>query len=112
MPWRATMNERESSFHFTCFTLSGGQEEQVVRLKWMVLKLFSPPLTRRYNGGNVALKGAGMILSEEQQKAVANGEALGLNVDGVECVLVRRDIYLRLDPDYDTGPWTTDEMNL
>ena len=35
-----------------------------------------------------------------------------LDVAGTQCVLVRRDIYLRLDPDYDTGPWTTDEMNL
>lgn len=53
-----------------------------------------------------------MILNLEQQKAVANGEPVPLNVAGMECVLVRRDIYLRLDPDYDTGPWTTEEMNL
>jgi hypothetical protein len=57
-------------------------------------------------------KGAVLILNREQQEAVENGEPLALNVGGTECVLVRRDIYLRLDPDYDTGPWTTEEMNL
>ncbi|MCI0684932.1 MAG: hypothetical protein L0Y71_22785 [Gemmataceae bacterium] len=53
-----------------------------------------------------------MVLSREQQQAVANGEPVPLNVAGTECVLVRRDIYLRLDPDYDAGPWTTEVMNL
>jgi hypothetical protein len=53
-----------------------------------------------------------MILSMEQQKAVEKGEPVVLNVAGTECVLVRKDIYLRLDPDYDTGPWTVEEMNL
>ena len=53
-----------------------------------------------------------MILNREQQKAVENGAPVALNVAGTECVLVRRDIYLRLDPDYDAGPWTTEEMNL
>jgi hypothetical protein len=56
-----------------------------------------------------------MILNSEQQKSVENGEPVELNLAGMECVLIRlirRDIYLRLDPDYDTGPWTTDEMNL
>ena len=60
----------------------------------------------------IAQKGAAMILNMEQQKAVENGEPVALNVAGTECVLVRRDIYLRLDPDYDTGPWTAEEMNL
>ena len=53
-----------------------------------------------------------MILNSEQQKAVENGEPVALNVAGTECVLVRRDIYLRMDPDYETGPWTVEEMNL
>ena len=53
-----------------------------------------------------------MILNMEQQKAVASGAPVALNVAGTECVLVRRDIYLRLDPDYDAGSWTTEEMNL
>ncbi len=53
-----------------------------------------------------------MVLNLDQQAAVAKGEPVMLNVAGTECVLVRRDIYLRLDPDFDTGPWTIDEMNL
>ena len=52
-----------------------------------------------------------MIMNTEQQRAVENGEPRALNVAGMECVLVRRDICLRSDPDYDTGPWTTEEMN-
>ncbi len=53
-----------------------------------------------------------MILNMEQQQAVENGEPVVMNVAGTECVLVRRDIYLRMDPDYETGPWTVEEMNL
>ena len=53
-----------------------------------------------------------MILNREQQTAVANGEPVALNVAGTECVLVLKDIYLRMDPDYETGPWTIEEMNL
>jgi hypothetical protein len=36
---------------------------------------------------------------------------LPVNVARTECVLVRK-VFLRLGPDYDTGPWTTEEMNL
>ena len=53
-----------------------------------------------------------MNLNKEQQRAVENGEPVSVTVAGTECVLVRRDVYLRLDPDFDTGPWTIDEMNL
>ena len=53
-----------------------------------------------------------MNLNTEQQKAVENGEPVTVTVAGTECVLVRRDVFLRLDPDYDTGPWTVEEMNL
>lgn len=53
-----------------------------------------------------------MVLNRQQLMAVANGEPVALNVAGTECVLVRRDIYLRLDPDYETGPWTVEEMDL
>ncbi len=53
-----------------------------------------------------------MVLNKEQLLAVASGEPLALNVDGMECVLVRRDVYLRMDSDYETGPWTEEEMNL
>lgn len=51
-----------------------------------------------------------MNLTLEQQQAVENGEPVTVNVAGTECVLVRRDVYLRLEPD--TGPWTIEEMNL
>lgn len=53
-----------------------------------------------------------MNLNMEQQRAVENGEAVAVSVAGTDCVLVRRDVFLRLDPDLDTGPWTIDEMNL
>lgn len=53
-----------------------------------------------------------MVLNLDQQAAVAKGEPVMLTIGGTECVLVRRDIYLRLDPNFDTTPWTIDEMNL
>jgi hypothetical protein len=53
-----------------------------------------------------------MILNLDQEKAVANGDPVELSVAGTPCVLIRRDIYLRLDSDYDAGPWTGEEMNL
>ena len=53
-----------------------------------------------------------MILNREQQTAVENGEPVAMNVAGTECVLLRRDVYLRMDPDSETGPWTVEEMNL
>lgn len=53
-----------------------------------------------------------MQLSMEQQQAVEKGEAITVTVGGTECVVVRRDVYLRLDPDYDPGSWTIEEMNL
>lgn len=53
-----------------------------------------------------------MVLNLDLQAAVAKGEPVRLNVGGTECVLVRRDIYLRLDPDFETTPFTIDEMNL
>ena len=53
-----------------------------------------------------------MVLNLDQQAAVAKGEPVMLSVGGTECVLVRRDIYPRLDPAFETTPWTIDEMNL
>lgn len=53
-----------------------------------------------------------MILNPEQQTAIAKGTPVALNVDGTDCVLVRKDIYLRLHPDFETSPWTVEEMNL
>jgi hypothetical protein len=53
-----------------------------------------------------------MTLNVEQQKAIENGEPVALNVSGTECILVRKDIYLRLEAELDTTPWTTEEMDL
>lgn len=53
-----------------------------------------------------------MILNLNQKHAVESGQPVALNVAGTECVLLRKDVFLRLDKDYETGPWTTDEMNL
>ena len=53
-----------------------------------------------------------MTLNPDQQKAIERGSPVAVNVGDTECVLVRRDVYLRLDPDYDAGPWMVEEMNL
>jgi hypothetical protein len=53
-----------------------------------------------------------MILNIEQQTAIANGEPVALNVAGTECVLLRKDVYLRMDSENETGSWTLEEMNL
>ena len=53
-----------------------------------------------------------MVLSSAQQNAVINGEPLALTVGDTECVLLRKDIYLKLDPEHDFGPWTAAEMDL
>mgnify|MGYP000372925107 CR=1 FL=1 len=53
-----------------------------------------------------------MILNQEQQMAVKNGEPVALNVAGTDCVLVRRDIFNRMGPEFDAGPWALEEMNL
>jgi hypothetical protein len=51
-------------------------------------------------------------LHNEQKTAVENGLPLAVIVSGMECILLRKDVFLRLDPEYDTGPWTVEEMNL
>jgi hypothetical protein len=58
-----------------------------------------------------------MTLNLEQRKAVENGEPVALNVSGMECILVRKDVYLRREADVDAAdvdmaPWTTEEMDL
>jgi hypothetical protein len=53
-----------------------------------------------------------MHLTSEQQKAIEKGEAVSVTIAGTECVLLRKDIYLRLEPEWDAGPWTIEEMNL
>jgi hypothetical protein len=56
--------------------------------------------------------GTSMILNPEQQTAIESGKPVALNVAGTECVLLRRDVYLRINADYDTEPWSVEEMNL
>jgi hypothetical protein len=53
-----------------------------------------------------------MILNIEQQQAVENGQPVTLNVAGTECILVRKDVYLRGELEMNSNPWTTEEMNL
>lgn len=53
-----------------------------------------------------------MELTIEQEKTIASGEAVAVTVAGTACVLVRKDIFLRLEPEFDSGPWTVEEMNL
>jgi hypothetical protein len=53
-----------------------------------------------------------MTLDVDQLNAVEKGEPVTLNVSGTECVLVRKDIYLRLEAEFDTAPWTSEEMDL
>ena len=65
-----------------------------------------------FRPADLTKKGARMNLNLEQQKAIENGEPVAVTVAGTQCVLVRRDIFLHLDPDFDTGPWTVEEMNL
>jgi len=48
----------------------------------------------------------------QQQKALEHGDAVAVNSAGTACVLVLRDICLGVDLDFDTGPWTLEEMNL
>ena len=52
-----------------------------------------------------------MNLSSQQEISVQNGKPVAVNVAGTECVVVRKDIYLRLAED-DNEPWTVEEMNL
>lgn len=53
-----------------------------------------------------------MILTSEQRSAVLNGQPVSLDVAGTECVVVRKDVFLRLDAEYDAIPLTPAEMDL
>ena len=53
-----------------------------------------------------------MILNVEQQQAVEDGQPVALNVSGTECILVRKDVYLQRELEFNSNPWTTEEMNL
>jgi len=53
-----------------------------------------------------------MVLNGEQQRAIENGNPVSLDVSGTECILVRKDVYLRLGAELDTTPWTEEEIDL
>ena len=60
----------------------------------------------------IAQKGATMILNREQQTAIESGVPVAMIVAGTDCILVRKDIYLRMEPEFDTGSWTAEELNM
>jgi hypothetical protein len=49
-------------------------------------------------------------MAKEEVSMILNAEQI--TAAGTECILVRKDVFLRMEPDYETGPWTIDEMNL
>ena len=53
-----------------------------------------------------------MILNEQQVTAVENGDPVAMTVAGTDCILIRRDVYLRSHPETDTGSWSLEEMDL
>ena len=52
------------------------------------------------------------LLTIEQPDAVRDGKPVSLQVEGTPCVLVRRDVFERLESGIDSTPWTDEEMNL
>ncbi len=52
-----------------------------------------------------------MNLTAEQQHAIQSGQAVRLTVGGLECVVLRKDIYERGE-ELDYSPWTAEEMDL
>jgi hypothetical protein len=54
-----------------------------------------------------------MELTKEQLEAVRSGESVRLNEDGTDLVVVRADVFERLNTLlYDASPWTDEEMDL
>ena len=43
--------------------------------------------------------------------AVDTADPVTMTVDGRDCVLIRRDVYLRTHSDFDSQPWTVEERN-
>ena len=52
-----------------------------------------------------------MKLTDEQEQALHNGQAVQVTVGGAVCVLLRKDIYERGE-ELDYSPWTEQEMDL
>jgi hypothetical protein len=54
-----------------------------------------------------------MQITREQLDAVRNGQAVRVTEDGTELVVLRADVYQRLEGlIYDDRPWTDEEMDL
>ena len=51
-----------------------------------------------------------MKLTAEPERAVENGQAVGVTVGSAECVLLRKDVYERGE-ELDFSPWTKEEMD-
>jgi hypothetical protein len=61
----------------------------------------------------MAQKEVSMIeLTEEQRKSLEDGQPVRVRDNGHEYVLLRRDVYERLEGEYDDGPWTAAETDL
>ena len=54
-----------------------------------------------------------MQITREQLEAIRGGHAVRLTEDGTELVVLRADVYERLEGSmYDDSPWTDEEMDL
>lgn len=52
-----------------------------------------------------------MQLTGEQQQALEQGAAVDIILDGQPCVVLSREASERLTEEYDTEPWTKEEMD-
>lgn len=52
-----------------------------------------------------------MTLSTDQRQAIQRGQAVRASLDGIPCVVLREDVYDRVERvlDYDDSPLTTEE---
>lgn len=57
-----------------------------------------------------------MNLTLEEKQSLDRGEPVSVRVDETECVVLRRDVYERIqnivNVVYDDSPWTVEEMDL
>ena len=51
-----------------------------------------------------------MQLTKEQQQAIVSGENVHISVEGLDCVLIRSDVFERISRV--VGDWTAEEMRL
>ena len=62
---------------------------------------------------NMAPKGNDMNLTSQQLDSIRGGDSVKLTEQGTEIVIVRADVFAKLQaPRYDASPWTDDEMDL